>query len=436
MRFHARSTLLVLLCSISGPAAARAQELATPGAAGGSFWRAATGGLTVNWVTWAYNWYVQRWPWAKVGTQTWARNLRDGFHWDNDCFLDNQLAHPYHGSLYHSSARASGYEFWSSIPFVAAGSATWELFGENITASLNDLINTTLGGVAIGEVTYRLSSLVGSKRARGPKAIGRDLGAFALSPIGWTQGLLQGDRESAGSPGLTEQPASLSLGRGSGHPVFELGIRYGTPYGEEAVRPYDAFTFRVQVSPGSSATVRIVEVAGLLARASLSGSPSRQAIVGLFQHYDYLDLSTFRYSGHSLSGGLLYRYRVGRRSAVELGAQLEGVLLGAISSDHGFEWRRDYDLGPGAGGRIAAAFSRDGREWLRVEARTLWLHSLHGSDGQHLAGRVRLAGSVPLRGPIGLGGEFELATRHSTYPDFPSVTQRVSQLRGYLTWAP
>src|SRR5215217_3636575 len=180
MRFHTRCGLL-LVCGLAGPATVLAQDSVAATRAGASFWRATAGVATVNWITWAYNWYVQRWPWAKVGTQAWATNLRRGFVWDNDCFLDNQLAHPYHGSLYHGSARAAGYRFWSSLPFVAVGSVTWEMFGENITGSLNDLINTTLGGAALGEVTYRLSSLLGSKRGSGPDGVARELGAFALS---------------------------------------------------------------------------------------------------------------------------------------------------------------------------------------------------------------------------------------------------------------
>jgi hypothetical protein len=436
VRFHPRSAWLVVLCCGSLSVAAGAQESAPSSQRGSRFWRATAGVATVNFFTWAYNWYVQRWHWAKVGTVSWGRNLRDGFVWDNDCFLDNQLAHPYHGSLYHSSARASGYGFWGSVPFAAAGSATWELFGENITASLNDLINTTLGGAALGEVTYRLSALLGSKRAAGPNLIGREVGAFALSPLGRAQGLLG----SAGKTGSVIQPldqvTSLAFGRRSDHPFFQLAVRYGSPFDDTAVRPYDAFDFRLQVSPDPGGSVREVAVSGLLARKRLGGSRSDQTVLGLFQHYDYEDLSTFELGGHSLSGAVLYQRRLGERNRIELGAHLEGVLLGAISSDYGFEWRRDYDLGPGAGARLDAAFVHDGREWLRLESRVVWLHSVHGSDGEHVATLLRAAAALPLVGPLGAGGDVALATRHSSYPDFASVDRRVPEMRAYLTWAP
>ena len=309
MRLH-RNRLLVLLalCSVGGSTVARAQAPAdTASRPGPSFWHAAAGIATVNWITWAYNWYVQRWPWAKVGTQSWGQNLRDGFVWDNNSFLDNQLAHPYHGSLYHGSARASGYGFWESFPFVAAGSASWELFGENITASLNDLINTTLGGMALGEVTYRLSTLLGSKPGAGRKPLGRELGAFVLSPVRHAQGWLPGGAESAADPAAwqPERLASVAVGRGAGHPFVELAVRYSSPFDAGPKRPYDAFEFRLQVSPDPDGAIRHVGVSGLLARQTLSQSGRSQTVFGVFQHFDYEDLSTLEFSGHSVSGAVL-----------------------------------------------------------------------------------------------------------------------------------
>src|SRR5215210_3694253 len=249
MRFRVRCGLLLVACSLAGSRPASAQSSTDSARAGASFWRATAGVATVNWITWAYNWYVQRWPWAKVGTQVWATNLRRGFVWDNDCFLDNQLAHPYHGSLYHGSARAAGYRFWGSLPFVAMGSVTWEMFGENITGSLNDLINTTLG-----EVTYRLSALLGSKRGAGPDGVARELGAFALSPIGRTQSLLRSSADP--SVQAIDQVSTVSFGRRSDHPFFQVAVRYGSPFGTEAARPYDAFEFRLQVSPAPGGAIR------------------------------------------------------------------------------------------------------------------------------------------------------------------------------------
>ena len=432
-RSRRRFVLLVALYLLWPVPSVRAQG-GSAAPAGQSFWQAAAGVAVTNWFTWAYNWYVQRWPWANVGVESWRQNIRRGFAWDNDCFIDNQLAHPYHGSMYHNSARASGYGFWASVPFVAAGSASWELFGENIPASLNDLINTTLGGVALGEVTYRLSTLLGQRRDGRRAGVLGELGAFGLSPLARVQSLV--NQRQPGTESSREVPTTLALGRRSGHPFFELAVQYGSPFAAGVMRPYDAFDFRIELAPGTTNVVHQVEISGLLARYSLSQAPENQLLFGVFQHYDYSDLPGIQSGGHSVSAALLYQGHLGPRHRLDLNAHAEALLLGGISSDHDYYWRRDFDLGPGAGARLGASLVRDGRERLRVDGRLLWIHSIHGSRADHLASFLRVGAAVPMAGALGVGGDFALVTRHSIYDGFPSVTRRVPQLRAFLTWAP
>jgi hypothetical protein len=399
------------------------------------FWQAAGGGVAVNLFTWAYNSYVQRWPWARVGTRSWGQNLEHGFVWDDNGFLANQFSHPFHGSFYHSSARASGFGFWASVPFVAAGSASWELFGETITASLNDLITTTLGGVALGEVTYRLSTLLGSRRGERRNGFGRELGAFVLSPMAQTQGLLH-PRSSVQAETQGTGPSQLSMGRRSGRPFVGLAVRYGSPFDPGVVRPYDMFEFRVQLSPYTRNIIQHLGISGLLTRTSLAQSADGQLVLGVFQHYDFDDLPALQTSGHSLSTALLYRHGLGARTRLNLSMHAEGLLLGSITSEHGNYWRRDYDLGPGAGARLGASLVSDSHEWLRVDGRVFWLHSIHGSDGDHVATFLRMGATVPLLGPVGIGGDIAVTTRHSSFPEQPDVRRRVQHLRAYLTLAP
>jgi hypothetical protein len=440
-----RFALVLTACLLSAPAA-RAQDAvsaeisAAPAAttvpAAPNFWKAAAGVAAVNWVTWAFNWYIQQWPWARVDLESWALNLRQGLAWDNDSFRDNQFLHPYHGTFYHHSARANGFGFWGSLAFVAAGSATWEFFGENIIASPNDLIMTTLGGVALGEVTFRLSRAAGS-RGGGRYAFGRHLGAFALSPMASAQRLMDSRSDLLGTPPEAPpgEPAVLALGQRSSHPFLELKLHYGNPLAEGSLRPYDAFEFRLVMSPDGGELFQHVGISGLLAR-SLGGSTGNRVAVGLYQHYDYDNFPNLKFGGNSLSAALLYQWPLGSRNQLNLSTHAEAILLGGISSDQGLWWRRDYDMGPGVGARVGASFVRDGREWLRFDGRLAWLHSVHGSDGNHLASFLRMGAAIPLVGPVGLGGDLAIATRHSSYPGFPSVDQRVPQVRAYLTWVP
>lgn len=412
---------------------------------GPSFWQAAGGVVAVNGLTWFYNWHVQRWDWANVGTQSWWTNLRRGFTWDDDVFGANQVAHPYHGSLYFNAARSSGYDFWASTPFVAAGSLGWELFTENVRPSLNDLINTTLGGIALGEAAHRMSSLLTSK-----EAFGRGMGAFVVNPVAQTHAFLRaGERRTANATVTDPESSSASVAvgqrRGSGASPDGLAegrafvgvtVQYGSAFGERVTRPYDAFEFSLNLSPEDNVILSHLAVSGVLTRRTLLRTSSNQLFLALYQHYDYDDLPGFKSSSQSLSAALLYRRGSGSRTQLHLGMHLEAAPLGAVASDYNGFRRRDYDYGPGVGGRFMGSVRRDGRDLVRLDARTMWVHSVYGASADHLATTVRLSATIPVVRMVSVGADVALTVRRSSYREMPAVIKRIPQVRAYLVWSP
>jgi hypothetical protein len=99
---------------------------------------------------------------AQTSLESIKTNLSSPWVWDSDTFLFNHPGHPYQGGLYHTAARSSGFGFYESAFFDALGSLTWELFGETDIPSLNDLIITTFGGAAFGEILHLLYSEIRS----------------------------------------------------------------------------------------------------------------------------------------------------------------------------------------------------------------------------------------------------------------------------------
>ena len=137
----------------------------------------------------------------KVGFSSWWNNLKYGFEWDDNSFQVNQIGHPYQGGLYFNAARSNGLSFWESAPYAAFGSAMWEFFGETHKPAMNDFINTTVGGIAIGEEMLHRAWLDNPRPRPNPGGAGRnnELLATIIDPITGANRFLTGDASRRGS---------------------------------------------------------------------------------------------------------------------------------------------------------------------------------------------------------------------------------------------
>lgn len=102
--------------------------------------------------------WVAREEWARADFESWARNLRMGWEWDENNFVINMIMHPFHGSQYFNAGRSNCLRYWESVPLAFFGSWVWEFFGETHRPSLNDFFMTSFGGIALGEMTTRVTA--------------------------------------------------------------------------------------------------------------------------------------------------------------------------------------------------------------------------------------------------------------------------------------
>jgi hypothetical protein len=204
---------------------------------------------------------------ARITPKSWWANMEQGWVWDLDDFLVNQIGHPYQGNNYFNAGRANGLSFWESAGITAFGSGTWEYFGETNHASLNDLVNTTLGGIALGEMFHRAAWLVRDTRATGRGRLMQEIAATAIDPVTGIKRFMSGDSSRVSEKPAEMVPSSVSglvsagvLWRGSntsafdsvGKPFLELNVLYGDPTNGRTRTPYDDFAVLLRFGGGGS----------------------------------------------------------------------------------------------------------------------------------------------------------------------------------------
>jgi len=149
-----------------------------------NFGKAAWSWALAEVVPWSFDRYVFNADYARISFSTIRHNYNpSSWAWDNDPFQTNQLGHPFHGSIFYNSFRANGYSFWQSAVATAAGSYFWESTAENQAPAPNDFINTTFGGIVLGEMTHRLANKLVNNHRHGFKRQMSEIAATLINPM-------------------------------------------------------------------------------------------------------------------------------------------------------------------------------------------------------------------------------------------------------------
>ena len=340
-------------------------------------WKAALEAFAINVGVQCFDQFVMNEEFAKISFHSIKHNIETGFVWDNDQFSTNLFAHPYHGGLYFNAARSHGMNFWESVPYSFCGSLMWETTCEIEPPAINDLMATTFGGVAIGEVTHRVSNLVFDDRLSGFPRFMREFLGTLICPIKGLNRILSGDAWRVRGKyykyhDYQRSPVSFSLSagyryladnntlfRGEGNPYVRFNLVYGDPFDGETTKPYDYFT--LDATFGLSSNQPLITGLHLLGRlwsVPVEVSKGTEMEFGIFQHFNYYDsqpvkdgtsLVPYRISeAASFGPGIIYRFpQVGNLTRFEQRVFLDGILLGGSLTDYYNVIDRDYNMGSG-----------------------------------------------------------------------------------------
>jgi hypothetical protein len=426
------------------------------------------GGVAAQW--------VRNVDWSETNPRSWSDNIKTGFKYDSDQFKTNQWTHPFNGAAYYNSSRANGVSFWPSAGFTLAGAFEWECCGETQRMSLNDMFATTLGGIALGEVQYRLSSEILNNQSTGMSRFWKEFGSFFVDPVREFNRIVSGDvtkvRDNPVDPMDRRPPGSTtfvatgvrSIGEGSSitnntktYAMILLNHNYGDVFDATRRKPFDFIDFVAEVNFGEKVGLGNVQIRGNLASWPLGSSHDH--VLAFVQHFDYLNNTAYEFGGQSLGGALSSRFRLSNRVNLTTRLDADGILLGGINSEYSKyaqvpnqERLREYDYGPGAGAAASAHLVVSGHPILSALYRFAWIHvtngsvyvsGTQGSDADHYiqAGGLRLV--IPVRGSLGIGADAYVFLRNSDFAIIDSATgqqvaqhirQRNPQLRVYLAF--
>ena len=400
-------------------------------------------------VPWAFDRYVTKEDFAYISWSTIKENFKTGFHYDNDHFGTNQSAHPYHGGLFFTAGRSNGYNFWESSLFALAGSLMWECCMENTPPSINDLVNTTLGGMTRGEVSYRLSVVVLDNTATGADRVWREILAAVINPVGAFNRLLRGEMTKQGPNPEDRFPSGFSFSADLGyreikgaaaHPhqgMLQITALYGDPFKGDIKKPFDSFYLGADFNQPGGTLISRIEERGILKGWELTDQDANSRhIFGVSQEYEYLNNEAQVFGAQIFSVGLLSRYVL--KPELFAITDVTGLVfpLAAVQTvDFAApEAGRTYDFAPGGGGRIAARLYYRGREVLGAGYALLWMKTVNGVSDTNTLQAFRAVARIPIAGPVGAGAGYSWYSRKTRYTGFVEARRTQNEWRAFLNW--
>ncbi len=337
-------------------------------------WIAGLEVFSINIGTWLVDRYIINHDYSYISWKTMKSNLRHGFMWDNDLYTESFFGHPYSGSQSYNSARSLGLSVWESIPYAFAGYLMWGYFMENDRPSYNDTILTTLGGLNLGELEYRLSSQVLDDSATGGERVGREILGLILDPIRGLNRIIYGDafRTSAANNQRREPlHGNITLGtmlvshtpRLSGlrsSPGLTFDMVYGLDSsGIVTDHPFDLIFLNGEVRhyPTPSRTYLSLGTYGPWYAKAWDGPSGQKYALGIFQHYDFHNNEAVRMGGTSTTLGFVSLIPLGGGTEFKASVQAGGLLLSGFTNPYIHVEQRDYDFGLGVTGKAEAWLS-------------------------------------------------------------------------------
>jgi hypothetical protein len=443
------------------------------------FWVAFGEAMITQLVPWVNNSFIRKneeggrgEPWSRdIGWKSWANNYARSFEWDDNQFINNQFSHPYHGGLYYSAARTNGFDYYESMAFAFLNSWLWEYHGEAFRPAINDWIKTSLGGTAIGEMTYRLSEKVTDNAASGFGRTMGEIGGFLVSPVrGFDRGVkgqwgrqwdnspdrlipvrsyfevgMFGAKEAANNLSAAEETPVTTFGETEFEPFVpaekvrlstaRFNLRYGDPFVKHD-KPFDAFEISVQAAFGSDvAALNRITISGWLHFNEYDWAEGNRHAFVVRQRYEYFNNEVLQFGTQAFGFGLNSLFRADKKIKVRTMIEGQALALAAIDSPYAEQVGRTYDYGPGLGLQMQARVQKDGLDYVELNLGSMLIHTINGGgEGDHNVTYGSLRVTIPIVGRFGVGGEYGYVRRDGFFTDYPDFKRDFDYARLFVSW--
>jgi len=411
-----------------------------------NYWLPAVEIIGLNFAVWGYHRYLSGENWSNISWTTIKDNLKYGFEWDVDGYLTNQFLHPYHGSNYYNAARSNGLGFWESVPYAFFGSLTWEYFMENERPSYNDIVNTPVTGITLGEISFRVSNLIIDESTIGFERFLREFTSTLIDPMQGLNRMIRGDMWRAGASS-EEQDFGILISLGAHNVFFDntfnksrsyvhLGVdlNYGNLFAvSDHKKPFDYFTVHTDVNIGPTDNIVGIFASGVLWDKRIKLFDNSKNMLGIYKEVDILINTIYKLSTTNVTGQMINTILLSSKLSMINHIGVSAILMGATNSQYASVYGKDYNIGPGASAKIGIKISLKDFGNVFANYKRYWIHTLSGAESEEFVGLLNTGISLNVFNKTELGLNLLLYERYGDYKYFPNTQNSNAAIRLFLS---
>lgn len=410
------------------------------------FWRAGAEWFLAQAFPATFNRFITRDPYSYISFKNFIDHQRlSAWDWDDNQFTTNQIDHPFHGQFYFNAFRSNGYNFAQSSIATLAGSYIWETAGETQHPSINDLINTSTGGVLLGEMMHRVSRNVLARNRHHHNRIGNEIVATLVNPVNGLNRLLDGKWGKAVEDyylvdsSVISAEIDVGLRRfdardgdfiNKGKNTFYGRLRFRYSNGDHNYkRPFDRFSVNLELGNGDSTFINAVNVHALLYGNRFFVSEHGNHYGVLNAHYDFYNNDAFFYGAQSLNYNWLSEFEFSKGNLLNLSLGAGAVLLAAVPDPYLlYGASRNYNYGSGASYRFRGDLMVFNRLMLSADYNGGVFFTISGNDSYYILHGLQAEASLRLykkwsinlsSGYFNLQGHFDDEQYSDFHREFP-----------------
>jgi hypothetical protein len=395
----------------------------------------------------SFNRFITKDPYSYISFKNFINHQRiSAWDWDDNQFTTNHIDHPFHGQFYYNSFRSNGYNLLQSSMATVLGSYIWETGGETQAPSINDFVNTTFGGILLGEMLHRVSRNVIGRGRNGRHKKGNETIAFLFNPVNGLNRWL--DRKSGSvddyyAVDSSQITASIDVGArrfdtrfgdliNRGKASFSARLKFHYSNGEHNFkRPFDQFDVNLEIGSGDSTTINAVNVHAMIYGTEFFSTQRGKYYGLLTAHYDFYNNDAFFYGAQSLNYNLMGEYHY-RSSFLKTNIAGGAVILAAVPDPYLlYGESRNYNYGSGLSYRFNGVLNLRKRLLFSADYNGGLFHTISGNDSYYLLHALNLEMSFRFYKKLALTFNTGYFSLHGNFkdPELPDFDREFPFLR-------